>query len=249
MREVVSPLSRWLRDRATVHWEADVTVVFVTQLLGSTPPPGVGLDFLTERQKEKLREELGPEAPVDELLAEPVAEPAAAEETTGFTCFPRVEGRPVLLDYQWKGYFKEKLEQLRLTRPSFRGKGQTARLRPEDVTQYLFVLPSTLFLETPDGEPVTEERVGLYVRPVRFRSRYGATQTALSVSEALQPPIVCRYRLEVRRPVTGETIWTPYQVAQMLELGERHGFGQFRNGGFGRFLVQEFEVRGWDEES
>ena len=250
--EVADALLPWLRELPPA-WAADVEVEFFVEVLGSQPSLPIAREWLLKRQKDTLSTELqkiGASAlESDEIAAALVEETGAAIPDEPLPLNPTVfyrdrwTGRPVFADYQWVGFFKDRISVYRMRRPARRGTG-TALIRPEDVASYLSVWPRWIPLYRPDGSPVEAPEEELCQRPLRRRG-IGKDVTAIAASEQILPPFRCQFRVVVFSPDDGHVI-TPSHVALALALGRYHGFLQWRNGGKGRFTVTRFDVQGWD---
>lgn len=236
----------------TLRWKADVTIEFISPVLGSQPSTNIGLAHLRTKQIRQLARELKKvlrsEEQANEVARAEIMETLESlaeqkEQEENVTVFPRDrEGRIVLLSHQIEGYLKERAQLLRPQRPSRRGSGQ-ALLTRQDVVSYLFVLPDVIPLLRPDGSVVTEEDIKIYQRPLRRDGGApGKQAVAIAYSEIVEPPVVASFTVEAHGPLSGEPVWEPEHLEALLEYGERYGLGQFRNGGYGRFILTSFTV-------
>lgn len=252
--QVAQPLAKWLGDSPLPAWTADIEIEFMIELLGSQPSQPVAREWLLKRQREQLEAELhrlGASAVEASAAATALVEETAeglTEESLPLnpTMFYREPGtgRPVLADYQWVGYLKDRISGYRMRRPARRGTG-TALIQPEEVAAHCWVEPRWITLYRPDGTPVEAPEEELCQRPLR-RSGMGKDITAIAASEQILPPFRCQFRLVVTSPLDGHLI-TPTHVALALAIGRYHGFGQWRGGGKGRFTVLRYDVEGWEE--
>lgn len=251
----ITALEPWL-EHSVQAFEVAVRVMFTRNVLATWPASDVATHWLLSRQRERIIEEqrrqgLSPveaEQAAERLLAAEFDVPEGMEDPVGLTVFPRLGNKPVVLDYQWRGFFKEALEALRLTRPGRRK--ERVLLHRGDVALYLHVVPEAIVFVREDGREVTEDEIVLFSRPVQ-RRQYGAGATsAIKTSEMLiasaEKPLYQEFVIRALRPVDGH-IWRPHDVAQLLAFGEHYGFQGWRGGGFGRFTVLRFDVTGWEE--
>jgi len=136
-----------------------------------------------------------------------------------------------LMDYQVKGYFKEAASILSKGFPGFRKSGDplgvaTIKGRMDNC---LFIDPRRLYfgLKEPDG---------ILERPLRAETLQGK-RTALARSDMVKEGRTLSFEIRtlVQSPIEEK------HVRLWLEYGERgKGMGEFRNGGYGRFIVEEF---------
>jgi len=175
--------------------------VLGTQPGGDTPAG----DFV----KAKAAEMLGEELPLDELV------PDLEKGTTGF--YRDSEDRPVLMDYQVKGFLKEAGQ-------AFNGDRGVKALRSK-LDNYLFVRPRHIPLVLPNGGGITYRE-----RPLRSMTMQGP-RTSLARSEELPEgtSFECELVAFDHGPVSEGVL------RDMLDYGAFKGLGQWRNGGNGSF--------------
>lgn len=180
-------------------------------ILGSQPARGLAEEYLLGKA---IKDGVDPK---DEREALTVAD--ALEKRT--TVFHKISGRPVLFNYQIKGFFKEAANNLKdtlgITWPNAR------------IAQGLFVFPRVIFLHRPDGTEITQEDCGIYERPLRAITMQGP-RTSITRSEWIKAPIVA----EVEAHLVGNKLDEKI-LMELLEYGKYSGVGQFRGGGFGTF--------------
>ena len=180
-------------------------IEFVEPLLGTQPQKEVALEYITS----KISGDAG-ELPEDEVRTLP------EELERGTTAFHKLDGAPILYDYQIKGFLKEAASV-------FNGLRGVKNLRSK-VENLVFIVPRQIMLELPPGGEIT-----YCERALRAQTAQGP-RTALARSEQLPPGTQFDCRLEVYAgPVTGALL------ADLLSYGGRKGMGQWRNGGYGRF--------------
>lgn len=138
------------------------------------------------------------------------------------TVFPRVNGQPVVWDYQWKGFFKDACGMLRKVPGSACGKVKAYK---KEIDGLIFVHPRAIPVVF-DGE------VQLCQRPLRGQTAQGE-RIALATSEAIPAGAEMEFVVQL--------LCDEHQkmVLEMMEYGKLRGFGQWRNSGKGRF---EYEV-------
>jgi len=145
---------------------------------------------------------------------------ALQRELAGWTTFLRDDKGIFLYDYQIKGFFKDAgntmKEQL----------GVTALKKK--MTYFVFPEPRKIYLgkDKPDG---------MMERPMRGQTKQGE-QTFLVRSDYINEGTIIDFNVRVLKgPVTERHIRT------VLEYGKYYGLLRWRNGGWGRFAVLEFE--------
>lgn len=188
-----------------------IRVTFHEEVLGSQPAdPEVHSSWIRSRAPEGAdtsdEEELLPEA-----------------DARGITVFHRdAEGRPAVLDYMWKGYFKDCCGMLRRV-PGTSSKGLKAFKK--EIDGLVFVEPRVIPFVF-DGE------MGDCQRPLRCATAQGE-RIALADSETVPAGATMEFRVKLYRDDMQDL------VAEWLDYGADRGFGQWRNSGKGRFTWEE----------
>ena len=159
----------------------------------------------------------------DEALAEELETVPVVEEK-GWTGFHTLEnGQPALYDYVVKGFFKDACGMLRRTRGS-----ESAKLKAykKIIDGLVFVKPRRIPLILPDGAALQ-----MVERPLRAQTAQGE-RVALARSDAAPAGTVMRFTVTVLGEVTEKTL------REWFDYGVLRGFGQWRNGGYGRFQYE-----------
>ena len=207
-----------------------IKLTFVEPVLGTgNSNPEIHSEFIASKAPDaKSREE--------EVAA--LGADAVEEKTT--TIFARdAQGRPVLWNYQIKGFFKEACGMLQ------RMKGEKCSEHSSKLKAYKKVIDGTIEpfgdfegftrqipLIMPEGSEIT-----ILQRPLRGQTAQGE-RIALAASEMVPEG-------------TTATFWcfvpdTYYKVViEWLKYGRLHGMNQWRNAGYGRFryeIVSEEDV-------
>lgn len=187
-----------------------LNIKFITPVLGTQPQKDVASEYLAGRFEDN-----GGELPSDEL------ETLDESIQKGTTAFHKLNGAPILYDYQVKGFIKE-------AGRIFNGLHGVKALRSK-LDNLLFVTPRQIPLIIPTGG-----KVEFLERPLRAETAQGP-RVGLARSEMLPAGTCFTVSLEVYDgPITEDII------RDLLTYGARKGIGQWRNGGYGRF---EFELR------
>jgi hypothetical protein len=187
-------------------------------LLGSQASREIAQNYVLAKSIDKGFE--GKNIPADELQAL-----TPAEEMEGkTTVFHKVDGKPVIFNYQIKGFIKESAnclkDQIKLTWPQARA------------TQGIFILPRTIALKRPDGKYITAAEITKYERSLRAMTMQGP-RVSIAVSEWIKPPIM----FEVELHLIGDKL-DEDTISMILDYGQYCGLGQFRSGGFGSFSYE-----------
>ena len=194
--------------------ELKVMVTFTEELLGTASAnPDIHEEFIAGK---------APDAPSRE---EEVAAIGAEEVfEKDMTVFPRVDGKPIVWDYQWKGFLKDAVGMLRKVPGSEASKVKAYK---KEIDGLIFPEPRAIPIDF-DGE------IGLCQRPLRGQTAQGE-RIALATSEAI--PAGARMVFTFRCLVDSHE----KMIREALDYGILRGFGQWRNSGKGRFRWEEIE--------
>ena len=186
-----------------------IELTFTTSLLGTVASdPAVFKEYLAKDPSEVYD------------LPDVVAGESEQEERPKLppTCFYRHEGKPVLRDYQIKGFFKDAAGMLRRV-PDTRSSKEKAYKKAID--GLVFVEPRYLPLEL--AGPMT-----LVSRPLRAQTAKGE-RIAIAYSEEAPAGTKVWFHL-----VLLDTRLRPW-IEELLNYGHYRGLGQWRNSGQGSF--------------
>lgn len=143
----------------------------------------------------------------------------------GTTIFHRDEdGRPIIWDYQLKGFLKESIKHIRRDPDS-----ACAKLKAYKgvIDGSVFVKPRQIVLNVPDGE-----RIGTCQRPLRAQTMQGE-RVALAQSEEVPAGTTMEFEVITMMPGLEKVL------AECWEYAQYHGLGAWRNSGKGTAIVQE----------
>ena len=210
-----------IMDKASMVMETRTyKLTGVEPILGSNPSdPDVRAKYIESKKP----------AAVTENESENTPDPRG-DDGYGLTVFllhPKTGG-PMLYDYVVRGFLKEALLTLKDQHVAPKSK----------VDKYLFVSPRHIPLCDPaTGAPITEPD-GVFERTLRAMTMQGPRVTLAGSETVDRWQIVITLTLLSNQPgkkAEGKALtWEAVEAA--LDYGRLQGLGQFRNGGFGRFL-------------
>lgn len=138
------------------------------------------------------------------------------------TVFPKVDGKPVMWDYQWKGFFKDTCSALRKISTMESSKVKAFK---KEIDKLIFVNERTIPINF-TGE------MGICQRPLRAQTAQGE-RVALASSESI--PAGATMEFTIKCLVDSDM----KAVREWLDYGVLGGIGQWRNSGKGRFVWEE----------
>lgn len=211
--------------------ELKIKVVFTEPTLGTASGnPDIQEEFIASK------------APTATDAAEEVAaiQPVSEQITKASTVFARdAEGSVHCWDYQWKGFFKERVL-------AFIELGEITHLSPwtyrHAIDQFLFVTPRRILFKDTAGNSITGTLTMLQ-RPLRATTMKG-DRVALASSEMLPAGTTCEFGVTL---IEGERVGkaktktagiNEEQLRACLVYGKVAGFSQWRTGGYGRFTFE-----------
>ena len=150
------------------------------------------------------------------------------EMARGTTGFHRVDGTPILYDYQIKGFFKDACGMLRRADDTA-SKGLKAYKK--EIDGLIFVHPRQLKLTMPEGGAIT-----FVERPLRAQTPQGE-RVALARSEAVPAGTTLEFTLTILKDNLHE------YACEWLDYGTLRGLCQWRNAGNGTFDYTIEEVK------
>jgi hypothetical protein len=181
-----------------------VRLNFITPLLGTQPQKDIALEHTANRYTEN-----GGVLPDDELGT------FDEELQKGTTGFHKIDGKPILYDYQIKGFLKE-------AGLTFNGLHGVKALRSK-IDKYVFVTPRQIFIHMPEGSVID-----YLERPLRADTPKGQ-RVGIARSEMIPEGSWVEFGLKVYDgPIDEEMLRDLFSYAQ------DKGFLQWRNGGYGR---------------
>ena len=191
--------------------EIKVKVTFIEDILGTASAnPEIHREFIAGN---------APDAPSMEEEVAAIGAEGVFEK--GMTVFPRVDGKPIAWDYQWKGFFKDACGMLRKVPGSECSKIKAYK---KEIDGLVFIEPRAIPIVF-DGE------IGICQRPLRGQTAQGE-RIALASSESIPAGATMEFSVKClcdsHMPA----------IIEMLNYGVLRGFGQWRNSGKGRFTYQ-----------
>lgn len=167
-------------------------------------------------------------APDAQKMEEEVAAIGAEEVfEKSMTIFPKdANGKPIALDYQWKGFLKDAFKSLKKVPETECGKIKAYK---QEIDGLIFVFPRQIPIHIPEGK-----EMGLCQRPLRAQTMQGE-RVALATSETV--PVGSTMEFDIQMLLdTHENA-----VIEALNYGRLRGFGQWRNSSKGRFHYEILE--------
>lgn len=213
----------------------NLTFEFTQPVLGTIPKDrNVFENFIMDQAKTEMEKDRAAED------ADRVPEEMESRGWTGF--YEDELGRPILMDYQFKGFLKNAGNIMKgivgsrtvAVKPK-KGEEDTGKTKNEvgiknlrsHIEQTVFVSPRQIVLaDKPDD---------VLERPLRAMTMQGPRVTVVR-SDMINPGR--RYDLEIS--VLKDSVVTEKVIRDLLSYGEQSGLLQWRNGGYGRFAVVSF---------
>lgn len=143
------------------------------------------------------------------------------------TVFPRVDGRPIMWDYQWKGFMKDSCGVLRKVPGTESSKIKAYK---KEIDGLIFVINRAIPIQF-------EGKIGKCQRPLRASTAQGE-RIALASSESIPAGAVMEFT--IRCLFDGHE----KAVREWLDYGALRGVGQWRNSSKGRFYWEELDEQG-----
>lgn len=195
-----------------------VKITFIEDVLGSQPAdPDVYTKWIISNAPDKA------------TMQEEIEAIGAQEfEEKSMTVFPRtMDGKPCILDYQIKGFFKDSCSALQ------RMKGEDISKESCKVKAFKKVIDGCIFV-FPRRIPIDfDGKIGNMQRPLRAQTAQGE-RICLANSETISKG--SSFECTLTFPDQYEPV-----VKEWLNYGVFKGLGQWRNAGWGRF---HYEVLG-----
>ena len=195
--------------------ELKVKITFLQELLGTqTGDKDVYKSFIGSKAPDavKLEEEVA-NIGVDEVIDK------------GKTFFPRVNGEPIIYDYQIKGFFKEACKAL----------SKVDGMKSKDLKAYKQQIDLRIFVKDRCNPLKNFDKVSEFQRPIRCSTPQGE-RISLAISEMLPIGTTCEFTVQCLMDSDVKL------VEEWLDYGAFHGFLQFRNGGFGKFKWEKVSL-------
>lgn len=191
-----------------------VRITTTEEMLGTASAnPEIHSEFIASK---------APDAPKMEEEIEAVGAEEVFEKA--MTVFPKVNGSPIMWDYQWKGFFKDTCSSLRKVTGTESSKIKAFK---KEIDGLIFVEPRAI--------PITfEGEMGVCQRPLRGQTPQGE-RIALASSESIPAGATMEFT------ITCMLDNQEAAVREWLDYGKWRGIGQWRNSGKGRFTWEEIK--------
>jgi hypothetical protein len=185
----------------------DIEITLLEESLGSQPTnKEIHAEFIGSRSADAAK-----------LEEEQAALPAEELVEKGMTVFFRHEGKPALMDYQIKGFFKDACGALM----------RVPGTESNKIKAYKKIIDGLIFV-SPRFLPLLGAVIGNCQRPLRVSTPHGE-QSCLANSETVQAGVTFKCEITCLYP-RHEVL-----VTEWLNYGRLKGLGQWRNSGKGRF--------------
>ena len=197
--------------------ELKVRITTQDEMLGTASSnPDIYEDYIASKSgdPEKIQEET-------EAIRNSVDPDENDEFEKSMTIFPRMDGEPVVYDYQIKGFFKDACGCLRKIPGSECSK---IRAFKKEIDGLVFVEPRTIPIEHEGGITICQ-------RPLRANTPMGE-RIALASSECISAGATMEFTVRLLLDSHEK------MVMEMLDYGKYRGLGQWRNSGKGRFTYE-----------
>lgn len=156
-------------------------------------------------------------------------------EEKAMTVFPRnEEGKPILFDYQLKGFFKDACSMLQKCRNGKAGKPEEFAKESCALKAYKKIIDGCIFIKEREIPIVFDGEIGNLQRPLRAQTAQGE-RVALANSEMIPKGATCEFTILCLGPSYEGAVF------EWLDYGRLRGIGQWRNGSYGRFEYKVIE--------
>lgn len=193
--------------------EMKVRVTFFEELLGTASnDPEIHSEFIASN---------APDAPSRKEEIEAIGVEEVIEKSK--TVFPRgKDGRPIMWDYQVKGFFKDTCGMLR----------KVPGTKSSKIKAYKKEIDGLVFVNERQIPIVFDGDIGSCQRPLRAQTAQGE-RISLVNSETIPAGATIEFTVKCLVDSYADV------VREWLDYGELRGMGQWRNSGKGRFTWEE----------
>lgn len=194
--------------------ELKVRITTQDEMLGTASAnPDIHGEYIASKaeNEEKTRQEVEAVMDID----------PETEFEKSMTIFPRMDGEPVMWDYQVKGFFKDACGSLRKIPGSECSKIKAFK---KEIDGLVFVEPRAI--------PIDHEgAITICQRPLRAQTAQGE-RVALASSESISAGATMEFTIRLLLDSHEK------MIMEMLDYGQYRGLGQWRNSGKGRFTYE-----------
>lgn len=200
--------------------EIRVRVTTTEEMLGTASAnPDIHEEFIASKAPDAKS--------IEEEIAAIGVEEAFEKKMTVFT---RVDGNPIMWDYQWKGFFKDTCSALRKITGEHGTESSKIKAFKKEIDGLIFVFPRAIQIQF-------EGQIGKCQRPLRAITAQGE-RMALASSESIPAGAVMEFTVKCLYDGHAKV------VREWLDYGCLHGVGQWRNSSKGRFYWEEIDAEG-----
>jgi hypothetical protein len=214
----------------------ELTFELMEPMLGTIPKDkNVFENFVMDQAKTQMEKDKAAED------VERVPEEVEARGWTGF--YEDEQGRPILMDYQFKGFLKNAgnimkgVVGTRVVKVKDPKEGEAKTRTEEGIKNLRSHINDTVFL-MPRSIVLADKVDDVLERPLRAMTMQGP-RVSLMRSDLINPGR--QYQFEIK--VLKDSVVTEKVLRDLLSYGELSGLLQWRNGGYGRFKIVSFEKK------
>lgn len=197
-------------------------ITLTEEMLGCKPSSAqVFTDFIAVKKEDAK--------PSDEIDAAERVEKEIEQLEKGMTVFHRSDDgkKPIMWNYEWKGFLKDSIKSLRRDPESASAKVKAYK---SVVDGCVFVEPRKIEMTIPDGGAI-----GICERPLRAQTMQGE-RIALAKSETVPAGTTMEITVLILSPDFEKV------VDECMVYGSLHGIGQWRNSGKGTFTFEKLSA-------
>lgn len=210
-----------------LSYKYHVRLTLVEEMLGTVPKnPQVFKDFVQSKALEKGL------ISAEEAKAEVAT--VEKEEERGWTGFMQDDNGLFIYNYVLRGFLKAASKSLKDQLGLDRYKSKLSTSVFVDAVGGPGPNSRRIYL-TRDGKNVTSPD-SMFERPLRSEDGPGGPRTALLRSDLIEPGTQLAFQVEVIADCANE--FNEDSLTELFNYGRFSGLGQFRNGGFGRFVAE-----------
>lgn len=214
--------------------EIDCSIRMTTPMLGTAPAdPEIYKKFIESKRPPSEEHPASDAEEGDETETLPTVEEEVAK---GMTVFHRLNGAPFIYDYQIKGYLKDACGMLRRLEGT---ESHKLKAHKRVIDGLVFVNPRCIPLILPPGKEIISDGFPAQ-RPLRSMTPKGE-RVCLAISEAAPEGTKLHFRIQLMDEKLESVFY------EWMQYGQLRGLGQWRNGSWGRFVIDTLNGRKFNQ--